>query len=141
MSVCGWSCIQLLLEGAQAVRGGVFTASGEEILGEVRADPCARESLVRGELPVKRAGLSRDAASSFIWIEDRSCRSQVRQGSSISREANLIGMADGALVVVRLATEKEHDAVVHVDAGVIVDPLGGIDDAITDEDDLTLEVG
>ena len=50
-------------------------------------------------------------------------------------------MADGALVVVRLATEEEHDAVVHVDAGVIVDPLGGIDNAVTDEDDLTLEVG
>ena len=50
-------------------------------------------------------------------------------------------MADGALVVVRLATEEEHDAIIHVDAGVIVDPLGRIDDAIADEDDRTLEVG
>jgi hypothetical protein len=50
-------------------------------------------------------------------------------------------MADGAWVVVWFATQEEHDAVLHVDAGVIVDSLSGIDNAITDEDDLTLKVG
>ena len=50
-------------------------------------------------------------------------------------------MADEAWVVIWFATQEEHDAVVHVDAGVVVDPLDGIDNAIADEDNLTLEVG
>ena len=130
----------MLLEGAKTVSAGPLTASSEEILGEVCADPCARERLVRRKLPVKSAGLSRDATSSFVWIENRPCRSQIGHGSSISRESDLVGMADVDLVVVWFATEEEHDAIIHVDAGVIVDPLGRIDDAIADEDDRTLEV-
>ncbi len=129
------------MEGAKAVSGGILTISGEETLREVRADPCTGECLVGRELPIKSAGPSRDTASSFIWTENRSCRSEITKGSSISGEADLVGVTDGALVVVRLATEEEHDAIVHVDAGVIVDPLGRIDDAIADENDLTLEVG
>ncbi|MCG3774422.1 MAG: hypothetical protein JW395_1245 [Nitrospira sp.] len=50
-------------------------------------------------------------------------------------------MADGAWVVIRFAAKEEHDTVLHIDAGVIVDSLSGIDDAVTDEDDLTLKVG
>jgi hypothetical protein len=62
-------------------------------------------------------------------------------GSSISREADFVGVVDRAWVVIRFATQEEHDAVLHIDAGVIVDSLSGIDDAVTDEDDLTLEIG
>ena len=131
----------MFLESAKAVRIGLIAASCEESLGQFRADPCAREGLVRGELPIKSAGPSRDAPANFIWAENRPCCSQIGQGSSISCEADLICMADGAWVVIRFATQEEHDAVLHIDAGVIVDSLSGIDNAVTDEDDLTLEIG
>ena len=131
----------MFLESAKAVSIGLIAASGEESLCQFRADPCAREGLVREELPIKCAGPSRDAAANFIWAENRPCCSQIGQGSSISCEADFIGMADGAWVVIRFATQEEHDAVLYIDAGVIVDSLSGIDKAVTDEDDLTLEIG
>ena len=129
------------MEGPKAVNVRLLTVSGEEALREVCADPCTGECLVGGELPVKSAGPSCDTASSFIWTENRSCRSEIAKGSSVSREANLVGVTDGAVVVVRLATEEEYNAIVHVDSCVIVDPLGRIDNAIADENNLTLEVG
>ena len=141
MGACCGRFVQLLLEGTKAVSGGVLAISGEETLREVRADPCTGECLVGRELPVKSAGPSCDTASSFIRTENRSCRSKIAKGSSISGEADLVGVTDGALVVVRLATEEEYDAIVYVDSVVIVDPLGRIDDAIADENDLTFEVG
>ena len=97
------------------VRTGLIAVSGEERLGQFRADPCAREGLVRGELPIQCAGPSRGAAANFIGADNRPCGGQIGQGSSISREADLVGVADGTLVVIRLATQEEHDAVLHHD--------------------------
>jgi len=61
--------IELFLEGAKVVRIGLIAASGEESLGQFRADACAREGLVRGELPIQCAGPSRGAAANFIWAD------------------------------------------------------------------------
>jgi hypothetical protein len=127
------------LKETQAI-GNVSVRFFEKLLGQAGADPGSGYCLIGRELSIEGAGSAGYAAAGFIGVENRPRCGQIPDRSTFSRKTDLVGVADGSRIMLRLASQKQHDTVAYVDTGIIVEALSSIDDTVSDEDDLPLEI-
>src|SRR6187549_50114 len=130
----------MLLKDTQTI-GHIYTRPCEKFLSQGGADPNTGDSLVKGQLPIEGAGATGYAAANFIGVENGARCSEIADCSTFSCKPNLVGVADGSWVVLRLASQKQHDAIIHVDTGIVIDTVHRIDDAVADEDNWGLDIG
>src|SRR5580765_1549036 len=106
---------------------------GENLFGQNGTDPCSWESFRLGRESVIGAGFSSDAAARLIGGEHWSCGGEIAESALLAREAHLVCMTDGSLVVRGCATEKENNGVGRFDSGVVVDTLCYVYDSVADK--------
>src|SRR5262249_50213187 len=83
---------------------------------------------------VERAGFPGDTSTLFIGIEDRSGGGQIGKRAFLFGKPLFVGVSSGSCVPVRLSPEEEHNLILHVEAGIIVDTLRRIGEPIAYED-------
>jgi hypothetical protein len=131
--------VQSFLKCAKVIGSG-SVQFGEKFLGECRADPGAGNGLIGRQLSVEGAGTTSHASADLIGVEQRTGRRQIADRSMFPGKPNFVGMADGTWIMLRLAPQEQHDAIVHVDSSIVVNAVRCIDNAISDEHDWGLDV-
>src|SRR5262245_29792605 len=89
---------------------------------------------------VERAGLPGDASTLFIGIEYRSRAGQIGKRAFLFVKPFFVGVSSGSCIPVRLSPEEEHNLILHVEAGIIVDTLRRIGEPVADEDNGCTEI-
>src|SRR6185295_18449155 len=128
----GRGAIQILLQITQPTWLWMI-GFGENLFGQNGTDPCSWESFRLGRESVVGAGFSSEAAACLIGGEHWSCGGEIAESALLAREAHLVCMTDGSLVVCGCATEKENNGVGRFDSSVVVDTLCYVYDSVADK--------